>query len=205
MNVSQGSAHSSRKKLIVSNRLPSHITRIGIVTDTHIPDRVRSLPSKIFERLQGVEVILHAGDVINLKTIQQIETVAPVLAVQGNRDVFTSYGRSLPIDRIVEVGSVRIGVTHGHGGWRGYLYEKLHYYTKGYSAQRTMERAYQRFENVNAIVFGHTHRPCNKLYEGVLMFNPGSVGPDHYTEYGAAIGVLTIYNGVIHGEIIPLS
>jgi putative phosphoesterase len=186
------------------DQVSATITRIGIVTDTHIPDRARELPTNLLAKLHGVELILHAGDILQKKIVTELETIAPVLAVQGNRDFVTRYGRSLPLDRVIEIGAIRIGLTHGHGGWRGYLEEKIRYHTLGYISQRTVERAYARFENVQAVVFGHTHRPYNKIYNNVLMFNPGSTGPEFYTTYGSGLGLLTITPQGIRGEIVAV-
>jgi putative phosphoesterase len=189
------------------DHLSPSVTRIGVVADTHIPDRLKRLPASVFEKLRGVDAILHAGDLSAAHVVKSLETIAPVFAVQGNRDMITRYGRTLPTDRLIEIGKVRIGLTHGHGGWRGYLKEKLHYHLFGYGITRTIRRAQQRFEfeQMNAIIFGHTHRPYNAVCDQVLVFNPGSVGPDYYTHYGAAVGIITIADSAVRGEIIPLS
>ena len=187
------------------DHLPSHFTRIGVVADTHIPDRLKKLPPSVFEKLRGVDVILHAGDLSAAHVVKDLETIAPVLTVQGNRDIITRYGWTLPTDRLIEIGEVRIGLTHGHGGVKGYIAEKLRYHTLGYNVERTVDRVQSRFKDVEAVVFGHTHRPYNKMCNGVLIFNPGSVGPDYYTRYGAGVGIITINNSAVRGEIIPLT
>lgn len=187
------------------NHLPFHFTRIGVIADTHIPDRLKKLPASVFEKLRGVDVILHAGDLSAAHVVKDLETIAPVLTVQGNRDMITRYGWTLPTDRLIEIGEVRIGLTHGHGGVKKYLAEKLRYHTIGYNLERTVDRVQSRFKDVQAVVFGHTHRPYNKMCNGVLIFNAGSVGPDYYTRYGAGVGILTIKSGIVTGEIIPLT
>lgn len=187
------------------DHLPSHFTRIGVIADTHISDRLKKLPASVIEKLRGVDVILHAGDLSAAHVVKDLETIAPVFAVQGNRDMITRYGQTLPTDRVIEIGEVRIGLTHGHGGVKGYIAEKLRYHTLGYNVERTVDRVQSRFQDIHVVVFGHTHRPCNKIYNGVLIFNPGSVGPDYYTRYGAGVGILTIKGGIVTGEIIALS
>jgi putative phosphoesterase len=185
--------------------LSPNITRIGIVADTHIPDRLKKLPASVFEKLRGVDVILHAGDLSAAHVVKDLETIAPVFSVQGNRDMITRYGRTLPTDRVIEIGEVRIGLTHGHGGVREYIAEKLRYHTLGYSLKRAVDRVQSRFNDVHAVVFGHTHRPYNEVCNGVLIFNAGSVGPDYYTRYGAGVGIITILDRSVKGEIIPLT
>ena len=66
--------------------------RIGVVADTHIPDRTRELPAEIFDHLHGVDMILHAGDVSRQIVLDRLATIAPVIAVQGNRDTATWAG-----------------------------------------------------------------------------------------------------------------
>jgi putative phosphoesterase len=190
---------------LIINQLPSHFTRIGVIADTHIPDRLKKLPVSVFEKLRGVDVILHAGDLSAAHVVKDLETLAPVFSVQGNRDMITRYGRTLPTDRLIEIGEVRIGLTHGHGGVKGYIAEKLRYHTLGYNVERTVNRVQSRFTEVQAVVFGHTHRPYNKMCDGVLIFNAGSVGPDYYTRYGAGVGIITIRDSMVTGEVIPLT
>lgn len=191
-------------------RLPipgSGIARLGVVADTHIPDRLKALPPRLFEVLDGVDLILHAGDISHPRVLDELRRLAPVVAVQGNRDIFYRASRSLPVDLIVEVGTMRIGMTHGHGGLAGYIKEKLAYLTVGYYLNRYDERVRSRFHQVHAIVFGHSHYPVNQVRRGVLMFNPGAVGPDYKTAYGPSVGMLTVDAAQqrLSGEVLPLN
>jgi putative phosphoesterase len=179
------------------------ITTIGVVADTHVGDRLKSLSPGVLEALAGVDVILHAGDIIRRRVLDQLAEVAPVLAVAGNRD----FGLGLPLDRVLEFDGVRLGLTHGHGGWLGYLRAKLRYVTVGYYLSHYVREVRARFagQPVQAIVFGHSHRPVNLLIDSVLLFNPGSAGPDYYAPYhGPSVGRLTITGGTVRGEILPI-
>ncbi len=184
----------------------SGIARLGVVADTHIPDRLKALPTHLFELLAGVDLILHAGDISHPRVLDELRRLAPVVAVQGNRDIFYRAGRRLPVDAIVEAGAIRIGMTHGHGGLASYIKEKLLYYTVGYYLNRYDVRVRERFSDVNAIVFGHSHSPVNQVRRGVLLFNPGAVGPDYKTRYGPGLGLLTVdtAHNRLSGEILPL-
>ncbi len=173
---------------------------LGVVADSHVPDRMRALPAAVFERLAGVDAILHAGDVCAGRVLAELRQVAPVYAVRGNRDLFLR----LPVDLRLTFEGVTIGLTHGHGGWLGYLREKLLYYSTGFSTQRYLRQVRARFAGVQAIVFGHSHRPLNQVVDGVLMFNPGSLAPDYHAPYGPAVGRLTIAGGGVAAEIVPL-
>jgi uncharacterized protein len=176
------------------------MVRLGIVADSHIPDRMRALPPATFEALAGVDAILHAGDICVQRVLDALGELAPVYAVRGNRDVFLR----LPLDRELTFEGVRLGLTHGHGGLGRYAREKLLALMFGYYHARFLRQVRRRFGSVQAVVFGHSHRPVNDVMNGVLMFNPGSLGPDYRRPYGPAVGVLTIAHGAVRGEIIRL-
>ena len=166
-------------------------------------DRLRELTPGVLEALAGVDAILHAGDVVRRRVLDQLAEVAPVQAVAGNRD----FGLGLPLDRVLEFEGVRLGLTHGHGGWLGYAREKLLYVTVGYHLSRYVQQVRARFagQGVQAIVFGHSHRQVNVVVDGVLLFNPGSAGPDYYGPlHGPSVGRLTIDGGAVRGEIVPV-
>ena len=181
---------------------------LGIIADSHVPDRMRALPPTLWEALAGVDAILHAGDLSAPRVLAELERVAPVYAVKGNRDLFSP----LPLDRVLTFGGVRVGLTHGHGGWRRYAPARLRAMLLGQvsrppSAARTRQFLQQmrgRFTDVQVIVFGHSHRPVNQWVDGVLMFNPGSLGPDYRVRPGPAIGRLTLTGGAVQAEIVPV-
>ncbi len=176
------------------------MVRVGVVADSHIPDRMRALPPAALDALAGVDAILHAGDICVQRVLDELVRVAPVYAVRGNRDLLLR----LPLDRELTFEGVRVGLTHGHGGWRRYAGEKALGMVLGYYHTRFLRQVRARFGGVQAVVFGHTHRPVNLMLNGVLMFNPGSLGPDYRKPYGPAVGLLTVENGGIHGDIIRL-
>jgi len=175
---------------------------LGVIADTHIPDRMRALPAELLEKLAGVNAILHAGDVSIPSVLKTLEQIAPVYAVAGNRDLLM---RHLPKDLVLTFENVRLGLTHGHGGWRGYLSEKVLAYRDGYQLARYQQRVRTRFGAVQVIVFGHSHRAVNERREGVLFFNPGSVGPNYEPPNRCAtFGLLRIDQNQVMGEIVKL-
>jgi putative phosphoesterase len=123
-----------------------------------------------------------------------------VYAVRGNRDL----ALRLPLDRELTFEGVRLGLTHGHGGLFDYAREKLINIVLGNYPMRSLRQVRARFGSVQAVIFGHSHRPVNFVMNGVLMFNPGSLGPAYRKPYGPAVGLLTISAGRVHGEIIRL-
>lgn len=122
----------------------------------------RHLPRALVEGLReaGVERIVHCGDFTVAEVATLFEQIAPFDAVAGNNDgpeLVARFGRR----RIIEIGSVRIGVVHGDLG-RG---------------RTTPERAQQAFENddMSVILFGHSHIPSvDRLPDGRWLVNPGS-------------------------------
>lgn len=130
---------------------------IGLISDTHIPDRMRELPEKVFEAFKDVEMILHAGDVTSQEVIEKLEEIAPVTAIQGNTDRIV--GLDLPKTVVVEAEELKIGVIHGEVYPRADT-QQLHYLAKQL--------------DVDILVSGHSHQPKVEKVEDVLLINPGS-------------------------------
>jgi uncharacterized protein len=130
--------------------------RIGVLSDTHVKEG--ELPGWLTDRLEGVDMILHAGDILEMSVVEQLSRIAETFAVRGNMDRGDTE-RSLPGKRLVEAGAFRIGLTHGSGAPWGMAKKVL---------------AQFEGDDVDCVVFGHTHRPLVETAEGVLLFNPGS-------------------------------
>ena len=130
---------------------------IGLISDTHIPDRARIIPQKVIEAFSDVELILHAGDLTSPKVIEELEEIAPVMAVQGNMD--RANGIDLPKAKIIEVEGLKIGIIHGEVYPRADS-DQLLYLAKELGA--------------DILVSGHSHQPKIEQKEGVLLLNPGS-------------------------------
>ncbi len=178
---------------------------LGVLSDTHIPDRVRGLRPEVLTIFKhaGVGAILHAGDVCTPAVLDQLAQVAPVHAVRGNRDIYLL--RDLPLELMLEFEGVKIGMMHGHGGWQLYLLDKLHWIALGVQEERYRRRAMATFAEAKLIIFGHLHRPVNIWVDGKLLFNPGSASvPDK--SYGpASVGLVYLEEGkVVKAEIVRL-
>ncbi|HET9453978.1 MAG TPA: metallophosphoesterase family protein [Gemmatimonadaceae bacterium] len=150
---------------------------IGLVSDTH--GMVRP---GLFSALDGVELILHAGDV-GRGVLDELRAIAPVSAVYGNTDAPGDPDLSESIER--EFDGVRVHVSHGHelGSPRP---EKL---LSTYDA--------------DVIVFGHTHRQLVHQAGKRWVVNPGAAGPRRF-DLPASVGLLRIDEGRISVEIVPL-
>jgi putative phosphoesterase len=179
--------------------------KLGVISDTHIPDRSRRLNECVIPvfRKAGVAAILHAGDVSTSRVLRQLEEVAPVYATRGNRDWVLL--RHLPPSIQLKFNGVTIGITHGHGQLRDYLTDRVKYMMGGYRLELFEPRLLATFPEARVIIFGHTHRILNQWSNGHLLFNPGSCQIPDLTATSPSVGLLTIHqSGVIEGEIIFL-
>ena len=162
--------------------MPSPV-RIGVISDTHIPYRAKAIPPIVYELFRGVAMILHAGDLVTLDVMTQLEAIAPLYAVYGNVDPPEVVQR-LPKKREILVEGVRIGLVHGDG-----------------PGGSTPERALATFTDVHCVVFGHSHTPMCQRVGQTLLFNPGSA-TDRRREPKHSVGILTVADGRVDGEII---
>lgn len=131
--------------------------KIGVISDTHVPASCDKLPESVFRHFQGVDMILHAGDLVDTRVLEELKKVTPwVEAVCGNMDSQSTHDL-LPVKKIIKAGKYLIGLTHGWG-----------------PSEHIEERIRKEFGKVDVIVFGHTHNPVNFKKGGILFFNPGS-------------------------------
>ncbi len=180
---------------------------IGVLADTHVPDRSQRLNPQIADIFSAakVEMILHAGDISVPQVLKKLEEIAPVRAVRGNRDFF--WPSKLPMQLVIEIQGKKIGLTHGHGSFSQYLGDKARYLISGkfltfdYSARRAQASLP---DDMDVIIFGHNHAAMQKVQDGKLIFNPGSACCHLYKDKAASVGLLRISEGGIKGEIINL-
>lgn len=170
---------------------PNHLT-FGVIADTHVPDRVNHLPETIYRTLQHAQVdqILHAGDAANWKVVHQLEQIAPVTIVQGNRDWLL--GMPFPQHMTITAHGIKITLTHGHRSILQYLVDKWVYIRKGYRFERYYQHLDRDFPDADVIIFGHTHHQLAKWINGRLFFNPGAAYPCEYNQYRPEFGILSI-------------
>ena len=137
----------------------------------------------IFSALEGVELILHAGDVGGADVLAELATIAPVAAVAGNTDPPGMPGLSESLER--EIDGVRVHVSHGHEVGRP-----------------TPERLLAAYPH-DVIVYGHTHRQQITRVGGRLVVNPGAAGPRRFSLM-PSVGRLIIEGGRPEVELITL-
>ncbi len=149
---------------------------VGLISDTHGLVRKSAVHA-----LQGVDRLLHAGDIDTPDVLDALNRIAPVWAVRGNMDGRRAFD-DLPDFDIIEVAGILIYLIHDR------LKMDLDPVAAG----------------ISVVVFGHSHRPSIEWREGVLYFNPGSAGPRRF-ELPISVGMLHIDNGSFTPEIIELS
>jgi len=160
--------------------------QIAVISDTHMPRGSRRLPEACVERLRAADLILHAGDLMRLSVLRELESFGPVAAVYGNVDD-AEVRAALPEAASVEVGGSTIGLVHDAGPAKGRL-----------------ARLRRRFPDADAVVFGHSHIPLREeAADGFQIFNPGSPterrrSPRH------TMGIATVAGGRVSFELIAV-
>jgi len=130
---------------------------VGLIADTHVPARAKCIPKMVFKIFENVDFIVHAGDLVQLDVIDELEQLAPVLAVHGNMDGPEVSG-ALPKLNSLKIYGWKIGVMHDPNTLFG----------------RGKMREIAKQNGFNVLVYGHTHN-ANIKWEGTTLYiNPGS-------------------------------
>jgi len=134
--------------------------RVGLVSDTH-----GLLDPKLPEVLAGVDLILHAGDVVKPSILDALSAIAPVRAVRGNNDLVPALA-AVPAFAVLDLAGLRALVLHDLG-----------------PPARPHRQAAALVEQhrPRLVVHGHSHRPGHALVGGILFVNPGSAGPRRFS------------------------
>jgi putative phosphoesterase len=188
-------------------------TVIGVLADTHLPHREKELPAEILGIFQGVDLVLHAGDVDDSRFLEPLRDLAPVYAVRGNIHFFdlSSGGRGLPEHIFLTIRGWRLVLTHGHHpGLSGLLTKALEFirFRIVGADKEDINHAYaprlrRRYPQADIIVFGHSHHPYRAWLDGAFFFNPGAACLTH--KEVPSVGRLVLTDAEIAAEIITLS
>lgn len=151
-------------------------TIIGLISDTHGLLRPEAVAA-----LHGVALIIHAGDVGRADILDELQRIAPTVAVRGNVDR-GGWAASLPEMQTVEVGGFRLYILHDI---------------------KTLDIDLARM-GYHAVIFGHSHKPLVEERNNVLFVNPGAAGPRRF-KLPVAVGRLMIADGRLHAQIVELA
>lgn len=142
--------------------------RVGLISDTHA-----LLRPQAFDYLRGSDHIVHAGDIVDPATLDQLATLAPLTAVRGNNDL-GPWARELPESISMTLGGVIIHIIHD-----------------------LKELAIDPVaEGVRVVLAGHSHKPSCIRRDGVLYVNPGSAGRRRF-KLPVSVGELLIEDGQV--------
>jgi putative phosphoesterase len=156
-------------------REPGAGRRVGVVSDTHglLRDEVR-------EALQGVDLIIHAGDIGNEEVLEALRGIAPVVAVRGNMDR-GEWALKLPETEVVAIDETVVYVIHD-------------------ATRLDLEPGPAGF---GAVISGHTHQPQVVRRRGVLFVNPGSAGP-HRRDFPVAVAILRVRERSLEAYVVEV-
>jgi putative phosphoesterase len=161
---------------------------VGLISDTHIPVRARAIPKEVFKIFENADFVVHAGDLVDLSVIDELEQIAPVLAVYGNMDG-PEIKKTMPKMNSFKFFDWRIGVMHDPGALFG--------------AGKMREIA--RKNSFDVLVYGHTHNSHARWEENILFINPGSpTNPIPPFIVKPSVALLKITKERIEPEIIQI-
>ncbi|POX47860.1 metallophosphoesterase [Streptomyces sp. Ru72] len=132
--------------------------RLLMMSDTHLPKRAKALPAPLLAELARADVVIHAGDWVDVATLDLLQSrSARLIGVYGNNDGPALRAR-LPEVARADLDGLRLGVVHETG-----------------PAQGRERRCADRFPDLDVLVFGHSHIPWDTTTDtGLRLLNPGS-------------------------------
>ncbi|PKB63467.1 MAG: hypothetical protein BZY80_06775 [SAR202 cluster bacterium Io17-Chloro-G2] len=182
--------------------------KIGLISDTHAAGNGHNIPERILRALEGVDLILHCGDLECLGVLDYLETVAPVLAVRGYEDPMEPGTRLARVTRVVQAEGVSIGMIHDIQ-WPGpRIVPTGDGSTLAFPPGDPDELMARKFgQKVDAVIFGDTHHELIQQYGGVLLVNPGSPtypAKRHSSGELGTIGMLEVQGESVNAQLINL-
>lgn len=163
-------------------------TVVGVISDTHIPTRSKAIPEKVFDVFGDVDLIVHAGDFVNLDVLKELEKMCSVVGVYGNMDP-PEVRQELPEVNELELHGKKIGIIHDPGIFSG--------------VDRMEMLAKDR--ELDVLIFGHTHKARSEERDGILYFNPGSAtNPIPASVNKPSVGKLVVSEEGVEASIITL-
>jgi len=175
---------------------------IGLLSDTHIalPDQL--LPEQVKEALRGVDLILHAGDIWVPRVLDELETIAPVLAAMGDDDMPEDFGDDDRLKKQLDlsVDGLTIWVQHIKPRY-GLINpnERSNSYSAIFHPQ-----SQEPVDPPDVVVFGHSHFAEIEIFKGTLLVNPGSPTMPNYLPKLGTVGILAIEDGKAEARLVQL-
>ena len=176
--------------------------KIGLISDTHLPEARHALWPQIGEAFAGVDLIFHAGDVHEFWVLDELERIAPVYAARGNGEDGGG-GRPVQPDDprvryawLLDLEGLAVGLTH---------YVPVPERPPNFTVARWVERFFPE-RTPDVIVSGDTHVERIASVDGILCVNPGSpTYPHNYDTTLGTIGFLHLNAGLARAEVWQLT
>ena len=176
--------------------------RIGLISDTHIPEAGPDMPAQVYEAFRGVDLILHAGDMHVIDVLDWLEGIAPVLGARGNGDYPSAYTKNRPgvpddprvkVAHVIQIEELRVGLIHGFPlpndiPWR--------------TPEEMLEMYFQG--PVDVVVCGDTHEARIDRQAGLLIINPGSPALPNQLSALGNIGFLEVHGREAEASIVQM-
>ena len=162
--------------------------RLLILADTHVPTRARDLPGQVWREVDTADVVVHAGDWVDVAVLDALERrSARLVAVHGNNDD-ADVRRRLPEVAHADIDRLRLAVVHETG-----------------PAPRREQRCESRFPDAAVVVFGHSHVPWDTTSpRGLRLLNPGSP-TDRRRQPEPTYLTAVVRNGALHDvRLVPV-
>ncbi len=176
--------------------------RVGLISDTHIPEARAALWPQVFSVFEGVDLILHGGDIHDLVVLDQLAAVAPLYSARGNGED-GSAGRPVAADDprlryswLLDLAGVRVGLTHDL---------PMPEHPPHLTVERWKDRRFGT-RDIDVIVYGDSHVERIDVVGGTLCVNPGSPTYPHNlnTQLGT-LGFLDIDGTTVHASLWQLT
>jgi len=170
---------------------------IGLLSDTHIPQRTDNLPDVVLVdfKKRNVDYVFHMGDFTTFEVYEKLIEMFgsdKVVAVRGNMDFDSNLKQTLPEKLEFKIYDLKVLMLHGMGG-------------PNIIIKRLIKKLDLLNSDYDIVIFGHTHRPVNEKHNGILFFNPGTTTPiDNKFTVISSYGYLRISKDNIDPEIIYL-
>jgi putative phosphoesterase len=158
--------------------------RVAVVSDTHAPRFWKACPAAVAQHLDGVDLILYAGDVCTTDVLDELSAFAPVHAVIGNNDgpPIAAWGATSTLE--FDLDGLAVAMIHDSGAAAG-----------------RPARLRRRFPAAALVIFGHSHIPWDHSELGQRSVNPGSP-TDRRRQPCGTMGLLEIDNGILRSAVI---
>jgi len=161
--------------------------RVAVLSDSHVGQRISAYPEEFLKELENYDLIIHAGDHTDITSLHELRSRGEVRAVRGNMDEIEVSSR-LPDKLVLELGGLRVGITHGSGPPAG-LIDRV--------------RGVFKKNPPDIIIFGHSHIPTDEVISGVRMLNPGAISGNLSTGEGSW-AILTIDGAVVDWQLVKI-